>query len=108
MTPAQFNELQRQADVIEQNAIYQQKLQDYKSSGLYLIITKDQLDEFNERVKYTTWNDLYLIEKSITEEKYHVFFNKKCIEHGHFLSDIFSIGATYGIKFTINQQKQTS
>lgn len=106
MSPAQFNELQRQADVIEQNAIYQQKLEDYKSSGLSLSITKDALSEFTERIKYKTWNHLYLVHCPAIGEKYEILFHKKCLEYQSFISDIFSIGATYGIKFALTN-KQT-
>ena len=106
MTARQFNELQRQADVIEQAQAYRDKIDEYESSGIYLTFSEDALSNFSERVKYMTWRHLCIFIRPSVDGKHKVLFHKKCLEYGSFITDIFDIGATHGIRFTINQQKQ--
>lgn len=106
MTARQFNELQRQADVIEQAQDYRNKIDEYESSGIYLLFLEDALNEFNEIVKYRNWNHLHLVMYPSVDGKYKVLFHKKCLEYENFISDIFSMGVVHGISFSFKQQKQ--
>ena len=108
MSPAQFNELQRQADVIEKAAEYEKKLKEYRSNGLKLILTEAEKDTFIRKAEKESWSELYMIHKAnsgyVTDNQYYyVYFDKKVLENDMFLTHIFTIGSSYGVKFVHNK-----